>query len=88
MIETLTANQNPCEHGHHISYSHRSWCRRPFTLHEYLSHVFNICCCFWCVQDYNLTDEIEQANEFTVFAPTDAAVTDYLKKMSAAALVQ
>ncbi|KAM8740220.1 stabilin-2 isoform 1-T1 [Acanthopagrus schlegelii] len=36
--------------------------------------------------DYNLTNEIEQANEFTVFAPTDAAVTDYLKKMSAAAL--
>ncbi|XP_027140103.1 stabilin-2 [Larimichthys crocea] len=36
--------------------------------------------------DYNLTDEIEEADEFTVFAPTDAAITDYLKKMSATAL--
>ncbi|XP_033470098.2 stabilin-2 isoform X1 [Epinephelus lanceolatus] len=36
--------------------------------------------------DYNLTDEIEQADEFTVFAPTDAAVTDYLNKMAATAL--
>ncbi|XP_037615817.1 stabilin-2 [Sebastes umbrosus] len=36
--------------------------------------------------DYNLTDEIEQADEFTVFAPTDAAVSDYLKKMSATSL--
>uniref|UniRef100_A0A8D0DEB8 Stabilin 2 n=1 Tax=Sander lucioperca TaxID=283035 RepID=A0A8D0DEB8_SANLU len=38
------------------------------------------------VQDYNLTAEIEQAEEFTVFAPTDAAVTDYLNKMAATAL--
>ncbi|CAB1434831.1 unnamed protein product, partial [Pleuronectes platessa] len=36
--------------------------------------------------DYNLTDEIEQGDEFTVFAPTDAAINDYLKKMAAAAL--
>ncbi|XP_075967354.1 LOW QUALITY PROTEIN: stabilin-2 [Anarhichas minor] len=36
--------------------------------------------------DYNLTDEIEQADEFTVFAPTDAAVTDYLHKVSATSL--
>ncbi|XP_078127855.1 stabilin-2 [Sander vitreus] len=36
--------------------------------------------------DYNLTDEIEQTEEFTVFAPTDAAVTDYLNKMAATAL--
>ncbi|KAM9334912.1 stabilin-2 [Symphorus nematophorus] len=36
--------------------------------------------------NYNLTDEIEQADEFTVFAPTDAAITEYLKKTSAAAL--
>ncbi|XP_010779612.1 stabilin-2-like, partial [Notothenia coriiceps] len=36
--------------------------------------------------DYNLTEEIEQADEFTVFAPTDAAVTDYLTKMAATAL--
>ncbi|TKS90353.1 EGF-like and X-link domain-containing adhesion molecule 2 Fasciclin [Collichthys lucidus] len=36
--------------------------------------------------DYNLTDEIEEADEFTVFAPTDAAITDYLKKTSAATL--
>ncbi|XP_029282312.1 stabilin-2 [Cottoperca gobio] len=36
--------------------------------------------------DYNLTDEIEQTDEFTVFAPTDAAVTEYLKKMAATAL--
>lgn len=41
--------------------------------------------CF--VQDYNLTDEIERADEFTVFAPTDAAITDYLQKMAATALV-
>ncbi|XP_074554721.1 stabilin-2 [Halichoeres trimaculatus] len=36
--------------------------------------------------DYNLTDEIEQSGEFTVFAPTDAAISDYLKKTSATAL--
>ncbi|XP_039999160.1 stabilin-2 isoform X2 [Xiphias gladius] len=36
--------------------------------------------------DYNITDEIEQTNEFTVFAPTDAAINDYLKKMAATAL--
>nr|XP_046235043.1 stabilin-2 isoform X1 [Scatophagus argus] len=36
--------------------------------------------------DYNLTDEVEQMDGFTVFAPTDAAITDYLKKMAAAAL--
>lgn len=45
-------------------------------------------CFFLCfLQDYNLTDEIEQAGEFTVFAPTDAAVNDYLKKMAVTALV-
>ncbi|XP_034007534.1 stabilin-2-like [Trematomus bernacchii] len=38
--------------------------------------------------DYNLTEEIEQADEFTVFAPTNAAVTDYLTKMAATALVR
>ncbi|TKS90348.1 EGF-like and X-link domain-containing adhesion molecule 2 Fasciclin [Collichthys lucidus] len=38
-------------------------------------------------KDYNLTDEIEEADEFTVFAPTDAAITDYLKKTSAATLL-
>uniref|UniRef100_A0A3Q3W761 Uncharacterized protein n=1 Tax=Mola mola TaxID=94237 RepID=A0A3Q3W761_MOLML len=36
--------------------------------------------------DYNLTDEIEQAGEFTVFAPTDTAITFYLKEMAATAL--
>ncbi|KAM7367455.1 hypothetical protein PAMP_015355 [Pampus punctatissimus] len=36
--------------------------------------------------EYNLTDEIEQADEFTIFAPTDAAVNDYLKEMAATAL--
>ncbi|XP_067346973.1 stabilin-2 isoform X2 [Channa argus] len=35
---------------------------------------------------YNLTDEIEQAPEFTVFAPTDDAIKDYLRKMAATAL--
>lgn len=38
-------------------------------------------------QLYNLTEEIEQAGEFTVFAPTDAAIEDFLKRTSAAALV-
>lgn len=48
-----------------------------------------VCIFLYCfVQDYNLTDEIEQADEFTVFAPTDAAITDYLQKMGATALVQ
>eukprot|EP00066_Takifugu_rubripes_P026344 XP_011615610.1 PREDICTED: stabilin-2 [Takifugu rubripes] len=35
---------------------------------------------------YNLTEEIEQAGEYTVFAPTDAAIKDYLKRMSVPAL--
>lgn len=39
------------------------------------------------VEVYNLTEEIEQAGEFTVFAPTDAAIEDYLERMSVAALV-
>ncbi|XP_071358845.1 stabilin-2 isoform X1 [Trachinotus anak] len=38
------------------------------------------------LMEYNLTDEIEQANEFTVFAPTNAAINNYLKKMAATAL--
>ncbi|KAI3366323.1 hypothetical protein L3Q82_000431 [Scortum barcoo] len=36
--------------------------------------------------DYNLTDEIEQADEFTVFAPTDTAISDYLQKMGSTVL--
>uniref|UniRef100_A0A3Q3QBM3 Uncharacterized protein n=1 Tax=Monopterus albus TaxID=43700 RepID=A0A3Q3QBM3_MONAL len=36
--------------------------------------------------DYNLTAEIEQANGFTVFAPTDSAITAYLETMAATAL--
>lgn len=36
---------------------------------------------------YNLSEEIQQAAEFTVFAPTDAAVRDHLRRTSAAALV-
>lgn len=40
-----------------------------------------------CVQDYNLTEEIERAGEFTVFVPTDAAIAHYLSKVAAAALV-
>uniref|UniRef100_A0A673BC57 Stabilin 2 n=1 Tax=Sphaeramia orbicularis TaxID=375764 RepID=A0A673BC57_9TELE len=35
---------------------------------------------------YNLTDEIQQTSEFTVFAPTDDAVNNYLKETGAAAL--
>ncbi|CAJ1054448.1 LOW QUALITY PROTEIN: stabilin-2-like [Xyrichtys novacula] len=35
---------------------------------------------------YNLTDEIEQLDGYTLFAPTDAAISEYLKKTSAAAL--
>lgn len=38
-------------------------------------------------QDYNLTDEIERADEFTVFAPTDAAINDYLRNTAGTALV-
>uniref|UniRef100_A0A3Q1H6M0 Uncharacterized protein n=1 Tax=Anabas testudineus TaxID=64144 RepID=A0A3Q1H6M0_ANATE len=36
--------------------------------------------------DYNLTDEIEQVGEFSIFAPTDVAITDHLRNMAAAAL--
>ncbi|XP_076025570.1 LOW QUALITY PROTEIN: stabilin-2 [Genypterus blacodes] len=36
--------------------------------------------------EYNLADEIEQAEEYTVFAPTDSAVSDYIQKTSAAAM--
>ncbi|XP_015254887.1 PREDICTED: stabilin-2 [Cyprinodon variegatus] len=36
--------------------------------------------------DYNLTQEIEQADEFTVFAPTDTAIKQYLQRMAASAL--
>ncbi|XP_061768066.1 stabilin-2 isoform X1 [Nerophis ophidion] len=36
--------------------------------------------------EYNLIDEIEQAGEFTIFAPTDAAIKEYLGKMAAMAL--
>lgn len=43
--------------------------------------------CIFSPQDYNLTDEIEQANEFTVFAPTDAAINDYLRNTAVTALV-
>ncbi|XP_029351188.1 stabilin-2 isoform X1 [Echeneis naucrates] len=35
---------------------------------------------------YNLTDEITQEDEFTIFAPTDAAIRDYLQKTAATAL--
>ncbi|XP_068611107.1 stabilin-2 [Brachionichthys hirsutus] len=35
---------------------------------------------------YNLTDEIDQEAGFTVFAPTDAAISDYLQKTSATRL--
>ncbi|XP_056132482.1 stabilin-2 isoform X2 [Lampris incognitus] len=35
-----------------------------------------------CLIEHNLTEEIE-ADEYTVFAPTDSAVNDYLKKMAA-----
>lgn len=37
-------------------------------------------------QDQNLTEEIEQAEEFTVFAPTDAAIHAFMKRTGAAAL--
>lgn len=37
-------------------------------------------------QDQNLTEEIEQADEFTVFAPTDTAIQAFLKRTGAAAL--
>ncbi|XP_034530059.1 stabilin-2 [Notolabrus celidotus] len=36
--------------------------------------------------NYNLTDEIEQSDGFTVFAPTNAAISDYLKETSAAVM--
>ncbi|XP_028254125.1 stabilin-2 isoform X2 [Parambassis ranga] len=36
--------------------------------------------------DYNLTNQIEQADEFTVFAPTDAAITEYLQNVATPAL--
>ncbi|KAM6895722.1 stabilin-2 [Xenentodon cancila] len=36
--------------------------------------------------DFNLTGEIEQAGEFTVFVPTDAAITEYLQNMAATTL--
>uniref|UniRef100_A0A8C4GKP0 Stabilin 2 n=1 Tax=Dicentrarchus labrax TaxID=13489 RepID=A0A8C4GKP0_DICLA len=36
--------------------------------------------------DYNLMDEIEQMEEFTVFAPTNAAIADYLRTIAATAL--
>ncbi|XP_054623431.1 stabilin-2 isoform X2 [Dunckerocampus dactyliophorus] len=38
------------------------------------------------LMEYELMDEIERAGEFTVFAPTDAAVKEYLDKMAATAL--
>lgn len=47
----------------------------------------SICICIFSSQDYNLTDEIERADEFTVFAPTDAAVNDYLRNTTRTALV-
>lgn len=43
--------------------------------------------CIFSPQDYNLTDEIERADEFTVFAPTDAAINDHLKNTAVTALV-
>ncbi|KAM9705237.1 stabilin-2-like [Menidia menidia] len=36
--------------------------------------------------DYNLTGEIEMADGFTVFAPTNAAITEHLRKTDANAL--
>ncbi|XP_059181662.1 stabilin-2 [Centropristis striata] len=36
--------------------------------------------------DYNLTEEIEQADGFTIFAPTDGAINEYLSRTSASAL--
>ncbi|XP_027899534.1 stabilin-2 isoform X1 [Xiphophorus couchianus] len=36
--------------------------------------------------EYNLTKEIERAEEFTVFAPTDSAITQYLQQVAAPAL--
>ncbi|CAK6983628.1 stabilin-2 [Scomber scombrus] len=36
--------------------------------------------------EYNLTEEIEQTDEFTVFAPTDAAVSRFLQETGATAL--
>lgn len=37
-------------------------------------------------QDQNLTEEIERADEFTVFAPSDTAIHTFLKRTGAAAL--
>lgn len=37
-------------------------------------------------QDQNLTEEIERADEFTVFAPTDDAIRAFMKRTGAAAL--
>ncbi|XP_055087632.1 stabilin-2 [Periophthalmus magnuspinnatus] len=36
--------------------------------------------------EYNLTEQIEQGNEFTIFAPTDTAINAYLKSMAATSL--
>ncbi|XP_035536186.1 stabilin-2 [Morone saxatilis] len=36
--------------------------------------------------NYNLMDEIRQMEEYTVFAPTNAAIADYLKTIAATAL--
>ncbi|KAM4614943.1 LOW QUALITY PROTEIN: stabilin-2 [Polymixia lowei] len=36
--------------------------------------------------DHNLTDEVEQEDEYTVFAPTDGAINTYLKNMAATAM--
>ncbi|XP_036005270.1 stabilin-2 [Fundulus heteroclitus] len=38
------------------------------------------------LMDHNLTEEMERAEEFTVFAPTNAAVTQYLQQTAAPAL--
>ncbi|XP_077355725.1 stabilin-2 [Festucalex cinctus] len=35
---------------------------------------------------YSLLDEVERSGQFTVFAPTNAAIEDYLQKMAATAL--
>lgn len=38
------------------------------------------------LNEYNLTEEIEQSDEFTIFAPTDTAINIYLKNMATTAL--
>lgn len=43
--------------------------------------------CIFSPQEYDLTDEIERADEFTVFAPTDAAINEYLRNTAVLALV-